>query len=59
MFIVFGVSVIFVDDLIKKWGEGVERVVGSSINTNSRVNTFAAREYSLLERITSLIFGIL
>ena len=44
MLVGLSMSVILGDDLIEKWGEGIVRVVGSSVDTDSGVSPLGSRE---------------
>jgi len=56
--VVLSMSVILGDDLIEKWGEGIVRVVGSSVDTNTRVGPLSSGEDSLFERETVFISSV-
>jgi len=43
------VTVVGLDDLVHEWSEGIVRVMGASINTNTRVGPLGARENGLSE----------
>ena len=55
----FGVSVIILDNLIEQWGEGVVRIVGSGVNTDTRVGPLGSGEDGLLEGEAELILLVL
>jgi hypothetical protein len=59
MLVSLGVTVIIVDNLVEEGSESVVGVVGASINTNTGVGPFAARENCLLEGESKLILGVL
>lgn len=59
MLVLLGVTVIFVNDLIKEGSEGIVRIVRSSIHTNTRVSPLAAGEDGLLESESKLILLVL
>jgi hypothetical protein len=50
--------VISLDDFIEQWGEGIVRVVGSSVDTDSGVSPLGSREDSLLERETVFVSSV-
>jgi hypothetical protein len=56
--IVLSMSVILSDNLVEKWGEGIVRVVGSSVDTNTRVGPFSSGEDSLFERETIFVSSV-
>ena len=56
MNVVFTMSVVNFDDWVEKCGEGIVRIVGSSINTNSRIYIFTSGEYCISKGEIILIF---
>ena len=58
MLVIRSMSVISLDDFVHKRSKGVEGIVGSTINTDTRFNPFASGEDGLLEGIPILIFSI-
>ena len=44
-----GVSMVSLNNFIEQWGEGVVRIMGSSIDTDTRVGPLGSREDGLLE----------
>ena len=52
------VTVILLNDLVHEWSEGIVRVVGSGINTNSGVGPLGSREDTLFEGESELISSI-
>jgi len=58
VFIVNTMSVVLLDDLVEKWGEGVVGIVGSSVDTNTRVGPLSTGEDSLFERETIFISSV-
>jgi hypothetical protein len=53
------VTVVSLDDLVHEWGEGIVRVVGSSVNSDTGVGPFTSREDALSETESEFIFSIL
>ena len=53
------VTVVRFDDLVHEWGEGVVRVVGSSVNSDTGVGPFTSREDALSESESEFISSIL
>jgi hypothetical protein len=53
------VTVISLDDLVHEWGEGIVRVVGSSVNSDTGVGPFTSREDALSESESEFISSIL
>jgi len=51
-------SVILSDNLVHEWGESIVRVVGSSVDTNTRVGPFSSGEDSLFERETVFVSSV-
>ena len=54
-----GVSVVVQDNLIEQWGEGIVRIVGSSVDTDTRVGPLGSGEDGLLEGEAELILLVL
>jgi hypothetical protein len=54
-----GVTVVVIDNFIEKWGESIVGIVGSSVDTNTRVGPFGSGEDSLLESESVFIFLVL
>ena len=55
----FSMTMILFDNLVHHWSKGSVRVVGSCIDTNSRVNVLTARQYGLLESEAMGILSVL
>jgi hypothetical protein len=55
----FFVSVVFFNNLIEKRSEGSVRIVGSSVDSDSRIDVLASREDAGLERNTASVFLVL
>ena len=49
---------ISLDGLIEQWGEGIVRVVGSGVDTGSRVCPLDSRAGNLLERETVFVSSV-
>jgi hypothetical protein len=58
MLVVGTVAVVRFDDFVHEWSEIVERFVGATINTNTRVGPLATREDSLSEGKSILVFSV-
>jgi hypothetical protein len=48
-------SVVSLNDLVEKRGENIVSVVGSGVNTNSRIKVLASREDLLLDSVSEHI----
>jgi len=59
MLVSLGVTVIIQEYLIEKWGESVVGIVGSSVDSNTRVGPLGSGEDSLLESETEFILLVL
>ena len=51
-------TVILLNDLIHEWSEGIIRVVGSGINTDSGGGPLGSREDTLLEGESELVSSV-
>jgi len=59
MLVSLTVTVIVLDNFIEKWGESIVGIVGSSVDTNTRVSPLGSGEDTLLEGETVFIFLVL
>ena len=59
MLVLWSVSVIRLNDLIEEWGEGIVGVVGSGVDTDTRVSPLGTREDSLSESESILVLSVL
>jgi len=53
------VSVVSLDNLVHEWSEGVVRIVGSGVNSDTRVGPLGSREDGLSESEAKFISSIL
>ena len=58
MLVIDTMSVVSLDDLVHEWGESIVRVVGSSVDTNTRVGPLGTGEDSLFERETIFVSSV-
>ena len=52
------VTVILLNNFVHEWSKGIVRVVGTSINTDTRVGPLGSREDSLSESETEFISSV-
>jgi len=50
--------VIFFDDFIEEWSEGIVRIMGTSIHTDTGVSPLGSREDTLSESETKLVSSV-